>query len=221
MYKTKYDDGFHAYLVEDATFVGNPPMPALMDLKNVQIPKDIIPFDKAKHAKNKRQYVHFYMHDNQFIGALTATKSYVNLLKQFDGVITPDCTMLINQFDYLQQTNTYFNRAVGFYLQKQGIPVIPNIRWSDESSFKYCFTGVPKDSIVSISTHGCIHRKDLREMFKIGLDAMLNELTPTDVLVHGRMPDDIFEKYSNQVNFHRYASQFERAHQKDGNAYGN
>ena len=215
MYKTKYDDGFHSYLVENAQFVGDPPMPALMDLKNAQVPKDIIPFDKAKHTDNKRQYVHFYMHDNQFIGAVTATKKYLDLLKQFDGVITPDCSMLIGQLDYLQQTNTYFSRAVGFYLQQNGIPVIPNVRWSDQSSFAYCFSGIPKNSIISISTHGCIHNPEQREMFKIGLEEMLNVINPPDVLVHGCMPEEIFGPFINQTNFHRYASQIERIHQKE------
>lgn len=50
-----------------------------------------------------------------------------------------DCSLLIGQSKCLQQTNTYFNRAVGYFFQKNGIPVIPNIRWSDESSFEYCF----------------------------------------------------------------------------------
>ena len=95
------------------------------------------------------------------------------MLKLYDGAITPDCTLMIGQAPCLQQANTYMNRAVGFYLQKNGIPVIPNIRWSDESRFDYCFLGVPNGSIVSVSTHGCITSKEERRMFKIGLCAML------------------------------------------------
>ena len=102
------------------------------------------------------------------------------------------------------------------YLQKNGIPIIPNIRWSDESSFEYCFLGVPKHSIVSVSTHGCITSRAERKMFKIGLNAMLDELAPHTVLVHGYMPDDIFGEYLQNVEFHRYASQFERTHRKVG-----
>lgn len=214
MRKTKYDDGFHSYLVEGATVVGEPGIPMLMDLRNVQIPKDIIPFEKAKHAKNKRQYVHFYMHDKYFADVLISTTKYLNLLKQFDGVITPDCSLLIGQSPCLQQTNTYLNRAVGFYLQKNGIPVIPNIRWSDESSFEYCFLGIPKNSIVSVSTHGCIHSNEQKDMFKKGLWAMIDELHPTDVLIHGYMPESVFGEFSSVANFHRYKSWFERTHEK-------
>lgn len=216
MRKTIFDDGFQSYLTEGATFVGNPGIPMLMDLNNTQIPRDMIPFSKAKKCNDKRKYIHFYMHDVEFSRVLTATNKYINLLKLYDGAITPDCTMMIGQSRCLQQANTYMNRAVGFYLQKNGIPVIPNVRWSDESSFEYCFLGIHKGTMVSISTHGCIKSKKQRSMFKIGLEAMLENIQPKVVLVHGYMPDDIFAEYVSQIEFHRYASQFERTHQKVG-----
>ncbi len=196
--------------------VGDPGIPALMDLHNTQIPKGMLPFQKIGRCKDHRQYVHFYMHDREFSRVLTATKRYLNVLKLFDGVITPDCSMLIGQAPCLQQTNTYFNRAVGFYLQKNGIPVIPNIRWSDESSFSYCFLGVPKRTIVCVSTHGCIRSAEQRRMFRHGIGAMLEALQPTAVLVHGYMPEDIFGEYLKHIQFVRYPSQFELAHPKEG-----
>lgn len=60
-----------------------------MNLKNTQIPKCLIPFEKAKKTSDKRQYVHFYMHDKFFADVLTSTTKYVDLLKEFDGVISP------------------------------------------------------------------------------------------------------------------------------------
>lgn len=221
MKKTKYDDGFHSYLVEGASIVGKPGIPMLLDLKNAQVPKDMIPFEKAKHQTDKRKYVHFYMHDKGFSDVLTSTKKYIELLKEYDGVISPDCSLLIGQSECLQQTNTYFNRAVGYYLQKNGIPVIPNIRWSDESSFEYCFLGVPKHSIVSVSTHGCIKSNEQKRLFKAGLEEMIKVLEPTDVLVHGHMPDKVFGEFMTKVKFHRYKSQFERTHEKEGAWVGN
>lgn len=216
--KTVFDDGFQSYLTEGASVVGDAGIPVLMNLSNAQVPKDIVPFSKAKRCDNKRQYIHFYEHDKQFSAVLTGTTRYLELLKQFDGVITPDCTMAIGQSKCLQQANTYMNRAVGYFLQKNGIPVIPNIRWSDESSFEYCFLGVPKNSIVSVSTHGCITSRDERKMFKTGLEAMMNALEPKTVLVHGYMPDDIFGDFNQYAEFYRYASQFERTHPKKAGA---
>ncbi len=214
--KTIFDDGFYPHLTEGATLVGKPGIPMLMDLKNTQIPKDMIPFGKSTSCKNKRQYIHFYSHDKVFSRVLTSTSKYLELFKMYDGVITPDCSILINQAPCLQQTNVYMSRAVGFYLQKQGISVIPNIRWGDESTYDFCFLGVPQNSIVCISTHGCLNDKRLRQIFKEGIPVMLDILSPKTVLVHGFMPDDVFSEYLNRTTFIRYPSEFERTHQKGG-----
>ena len=118
------------------------------------------------------------MHDKEFSHVLTATNRYLTLLREFDGVISPDCSMAVGQAKCLQQANTYMNRAVGFYLQQHGVPVIPNIRWSDEESFEYCFLGVPKDTIVAISTHGCLKTKDDYEM--ISMASLIEDMTVDD-----------------------------------------
>ena len=216
MRKTILDDGFHSYLTEGAEFVGEAGIPMMLDLKNTQLPKGLIPFEKINSKKfDKRRYVHFYMHDKYFSKVLTATNKYVDILKQFDGVITPDCTMLIGQSKCLLETNTYFNRAVGLYLQKQGIPVIPNIRWSDERSYDFCFLGVPKNNIVAVSTHGCIRSKEQKRIFKAGLEEMLKRLEPSTVIVHGYMPEEVFGEFHKQVPFYRYPSLFEQTHIKE------
>ena len=214
--KTIFDDGFQAYLTEGATLIGDAGIPVLMRTDNVQIPKGLVPFSKVNTCNNKRQYVHFYQHDKEFSRVLTATTRYLDILKQYDGVISPDCSMQIGQSKCLQQANTYMNRAVAFFLQKNGIPVIPNIRWSDESSFDYCFLGVPRGYIVAISTHGCIREKWQRDVFKLGLEAMLFEIDPSAVIVHGFMPDDIFGDFKDRYHFYRFPSEFEKTHMKEG-----
>ena len=137
----------------------------------------------------------------------------------FDGVISPDPTILIGQSRCLQETNTYFNRAIGFFLQKNGIPVIPNVRWGDESTFDFAFLGIPKHQIVSISSHGCVMgdistKNKVRECFCKGLPIMLNELEPEKVIVYGTMPDNVFGPYLSKVHFVRFASEIENYHAK-------
>lgn len=206
MIKTKIDDGFWSYLTKGARIVGEAGIPMLMNTNNVQVPKGLIPYDKAKKCIYRERYIHFYIFDKYFNSILTATKRNLNLLKSYAGVITPDFSILINQSKCLQETNTYFNRAVGFYLQKQGIPVIPNVRWGDKSTYDFCFLGIPKNSIVAISTHGCIRNKELREIFKKGLYRMLKTIEPIDVVVYGSKAEDIFDKYTKYTKFHFYPS---------------
>ena len=94
--------------------------------------------------------------------------------------------------------------------------MIPNIRWGDESTYSFCFLGVSEGGIVSVSTHGCMKSKRDEESFRNGLAEMLNRLAPSDVLVHGKMPAQVFGDFERRTNFHRYASWFERTHEKEG-----
>ncbi len=69
---------------------------------------------------------------------------------------------------------------------------------------KFAFLGVPKNSIVSIGTYGCIRSKVNKQYFIEGLSAMLDELSPEIVLVYGGMPKVIFEQFINRTNFINY-----------------
>ncbi len=208
--KNRFDDGFQAYLTEKANFVGEIKMPEIVDMGNTNIPKELISFDKLRTSKNKRGYIHFYIHDKVFASFIANVSAYLKFLSEYDGVITPDCTLAIGQLDYLQMTNTYFNRAVGVYLQQHGIPVIPTVRWSDEDSFRYCFNGLPKHSILAVSTHGCIKSNEQKRIFRVGLLKMIELLEPTDVIVHGYMPKSVFGGLEKLTRFHNYPNNFEK-----------
>lgn len=77
------------------------------------------------------------------------------------------------------------------------------------------FLGIPKYSIVSVSTHGCIRSNSQKEMFKLGLMRMLSQLEPRSVIVHGYMPDSVFSDFVNDTMFYRFPSEFESTHKKD------
>lgn len=207
--KNRFDDGFQANLTKKASFSGEPKMPEIVKMGNEGIPKALIPFAEIRSSKDKRGYLHFYVHDKLFQDFIADVESYLPLLSQYDGVITPDCSLAIGQLDYLQMTNTYFNRSVGVFLQQNGIPVIPTVRWSDESSFRYCFNGLPEHSILAVSTHGCIKSREQKAMFRKGLVKMIELLSPTDVIVYGYMPEDVFGGLEGLTRFHRYPNHFE------------
>ena len=223
--KTMFDDGYQEHLVEGAEFYGEEGIPGLLDLDNTEVPASLIAFPKARTANNKSGYVHFYVHDICFRQIFSATDKYIDVLKQFHGVITPDPTIVIGKSKCLHATSVYMSRAVGYYLQKQGIPVIPNVRWGDETSYSFAFLGIPKHSIVCVSTHGVL-RKDssngniVRECFIKGLPVMLEKLEPRIVLVYGRMPDEIFGPYLDNYKFVRYPSDFEMSRKKGENCNG-
>ena len=206
MSKTIIDDGYSSYLVEGATFIGKYQIPSLPKHDEILIPKDMIPFDKRNVVKEKDLAIDFYMHDVTFRQILTSTSKYLDELSRFAAVISPDCSLYRDMPLCLQITNTYMNRAVGFYLQKHGVYVIPNVRWGDKRSFEFCFQGLPTNDIVCISTHGCIKGEENKYYFKLGLEEMLIVLKPQVVLVHGSVPDEVFSDFLSETKFVHYES---------------
>ncbi len=211
MLNNKIDDGFNAELVSGAFFDGTFEIPHLKKPDKIVIPSALIPFSQRKRSENYNEFVHFYEHDKNFATVLTAAKEHIHSFKNFQGVISPDCSLYRDMPLVLQIANTYMNRAIGYYLQSQGIYVIPNIRWGDERSYttielpeKFAFLGVDKHSIVSIGTYACIKNQENKRYFAEGLEAMLDELEPEVVLVYGGMPDCIFGKFVNRTNFVNY-----------------
>ena len=58
-----------------------------------------------------------------------------------------------------------------------------------------------------------IGRED-RHHFRVGVEAMVAVLQPSSVIVHGPMPDRIFDGLTSQVQFVRFPSDIETGHRK-------
>ena len=67
--------------------------------------------------------------------------------------------------------------------------MIPNVRWGDEESFKFCFLGIPKKSTVAVSTVGVSTDASWNDkddsLFRDGYNEMLNRLDPTTIIFYG------------------------------------
>lgn len=187
------NDVFKAWLVRGAEFVGKYELPKLKP--GHKSPEKAIPFDKALQTRDKNQWVHFFIDDQRFERVWNNPKAYLGLLKSFDGIISTDFSLYLDMPLAMQIWNTYRNRALAFWLQQNGADVIPNVQWGDERSYEFCFDGIPKNSIVAISTHGCIQGKTERFYFKQGLEEMVKRLAPSTIINYSYAPDDIFLPY--------------------------
>ncbi len=206
--KNLIDDGFRADLAKNGIFDGSLEIIRIKRPMQLIIPEDTIPFSLMHRSERHSEFVVFYEYDLRFAEVLTSTEQFLEDLKMFPGVISPDCSVYRDMPLCLQIANTYMNRLIGHYLQEQGLYVIPNIRWGDERSYttavlpeKFAFLGVEKHSIVSVGTYGCIRSRTNRDYFKAGLDAMLEELEPEVVIVYGSMPDSLFGEYRDVTTF--------------------
>lgn len=77
-------------------------------------------------------------------------------------------------------------RAFGYWLGKNGIAVINNVRWGTLESWWYCFDGLPKDSIITIGTvGGTPHKTDDRLRFENGLKELVKRNSPHTIITYG------------------------------------
>lgn len=215
------DEGLRLSLVETAFFDGDLEIPHIEAPSKIVLPHSLIPFSQRERSKEYTDFVCFYENDVKFRTVLTNTEEYVEDFKRFQGIVSPDCSLYIDAPLAVQITNLYLNRAIGYYFSKQGIYVIPNIRWGDERTYttdvfrdKIAFLGVDKHSIVSVGTYGQIRAKESKRYFREGLIEMLNELEPEYVLVYGPMPKLIFDGLYDRTNFIQYPDWITRVKSK-------
>lgn len=211
-------DIFNAFMVSGGSFVSGNEIP-YCPTTLAEIPKKIIMYDEAKLSTDYEAVVGFYKDDYKFDGIYRGiwnnSKDSLKILSKFAGVVTPDFSTNPD-FPYpIKLYNTYRMRAFGFWLVKNGLKVVNNVRAGGPDTWDYCFDGVPKNSIVAISTVGCILRNEDRARFKLGLDKMVEVLTPHTILVYGSEPDDIFYKHKRAgTKIVSYKSQISQAMQR-------
>lgn len=152
-----------------------------------EIPNNFIPFNFALSYKGDCQKlgVHFYIDDYQFERVWSAPERYIELLKRFGAVITPDYSLCFDMPQALQIWNVYRQRMLGNYWQRNGIKIIPSFNFSDSRSYQYCFDGIRKSSIVSVGNRGIIRNALYTKRWKRSMAEAVRRLTPTKILIYG------------------------------------
>jgi len=191
--RTGCKDVFHAFLVKNARYEGNLEIPCIEPEQT--IPHKLIPFSKAIGKGDYNAWVHFYEDDVKFERLWNQPNRYLPIIKKYKGVISPDFSVYRDMPLVMQQWNIYRSRAIGHWLQENGIHVIPNIRFGDERTFELSCIGLKEHGIISVGSHGCIKISNEREYFKNGLEYAVKRLKPATIIVYGSAPDDIFSHY--------------------------
>ena len=138
---------------------------------------------KEKHPENIG--VHFFLHDYQFERVWKYPDRYVDVLKRFAFVLSPDFSPYADMPNALQIYNTYRNRWCGKYWQEHGIKVIPTFNMGNTDLFKMFCAGIPRHSTIAISTMG-EGRWGNFEKIRAFWDTIMWQLKPETVLLYGK-----------------------------------
>ena len=129
-------------------------IPILKPVKRLPKIKEWIGFNYVLSDDNPEgKAVHFFIDDYQFERLWNNPDKYIDKLKQYVCVATPDFSPYGDMPHVLQIYNHYRKHWIGAYMQENGIKVIPTIRCStDPRSMDWYLDGEPKGGIVLISS---------------------------------------------------------------------
>ena len=153
-------------------------------------PVDWIRFDKALNSRRDDIGVHFYMDDYIFERIWNDADRYVDALSRFKAVIAPDFSVFRDWPIVAQMWNHYRKHYIAARLQDRGVTVYPNIRWSTEASYDWCFDGEPSQSIVAVSSVGTQKEPEAKRLFTLGYREMMKRLEPTGIIFFGPVPEE-------------------------------
>ena len=193
-------DVFNFSITKNLETVGKFDMPKVQAFSLGELKCEFLiatPFNFAlSETQPESKICHFYLDDYQFERVWREPDTYIPILKKFNAVIGADFSMFSNLPKAQQIYNCWRNKVLMAYWQKQGIKVISNIQWSDETSFEYCFDGIAPGGVVSISSTGC-HGKESKQNFLKGFEAMDKALHPEEILLIGVLLEEL--KQDNRI----------------------
>ncbi|MCR5148221.1 MAG: DUF4417 domain-containing protein [Eubacterium sp.] len=149
-------DLWNAFMVKGATFSIHD-IPHCPTYLPKGLPSELISYEKAKQIYSKElkkgncnfhinAFVHFCIDDQKFDGNRTGIWNSpfkaIDIIRHFDGIITPDFSTYADFPLYIKGYNTYRMRAFGYWCYCQGIPTINNVRWGTSETWEYCFDGI-------------------------------------------------------------------------------
>ena len=185
-----------AYLnCEKRIFSGTGPFDfPVMDPVEVDVTDtEVIGFNYAigcRHPEDK--ICHFYVDDYQFERVWNDPDRYIPILGRFKAVMAPDFSMYTDFPKAVQIFNHYRKMWCAAYWQEHGINVIPTICWSTPDSFEWCFDGIPRHSLICVSTVGGFgNHEDNKAAWLEGYERCLEVLDPSEVLLFGKQYPEV------------------------------
>ncbi len=178
------------------------------------------PFNYLKSTPDRENYwFHCFTADEHFHRLYSHFEEYLPLLRQVKGLISADFSLFRNFPERVLIDNCRANRLVDYALQQAGIPMIPTAGFAGESSWEWCSDGLPLYSTVAITTN-CLGRdKEAHRLFVGGVNAMIAKIQPTAIVVCGKVPAWLAERYPNIqiVHIPNYSQQW---HEREKNKKG-
>lgn len=180
-----FKDVLQHSLCTELSFTGEHQMPRVNSYLG-ELPKELIAFNRARALKKDAGAgIHFYIRDTFFECLWKCPSRYLELFKRFHCVVSTDFSVYADMTMPEVIWNSFRNKLLAAWLQKNGVPVIPNVSWAREWSFNFCFEGFPKHSVIAINSTGIRSDKYSKDLWIKGYEKVLEILEPKQIVRYG------------------------------------
>lgn len=169
--------------------------PVIQKTASIELPNGFVGFGE-RTKDYSTQGCHFFLDDYRIQRVWNNPLKYVETLRKFAFVLSPDFSLYVDYPKALSIYNKYRKNWCARFWQENGIQVIPTIRWMYEDSYDWCFDGDPVHSVVAVSSLGICNDPKMIDMFLNGYNRMIEVLKPTQILWFGKFlldkqPDNV------------------------------
>ena len=127
--------------------------------------------------------LHFFVDDYQFERVWNHPHWYVNEFKTRHPLLFGvDFSIFHDTPKVMQLWQTYRTRHLCRWYQEQGVAMIPTVSWGSPDGFDFVFRGIPKGSVIALSTIG---RKSAGEGWDEGYKSAIDAIDPELVFIVG------------------------------------
>lgn len=167
--------------------------PVLDQITRLHMPSDTVVFEKIPQQVRKADAdmcVNFYQNDTCFERVWSRASDYIGVFKRYSCIIEPDFSLDTKMPRSMIQWNRYRNNALAYYYSRQGITVIPSLQVLTPDLVELCASGIPKHSILAVSTTSHVNTIKSRRQFCEVLSMQLEILKPEALMMFGYIPKE-------------------------------
>lgn len=184
-------DVFNAERLKGAEFTGIYQFPMLKGIKIDHIPETAIGLDKVNRKTAGDILFHHYVEDFRYGRIYERADKYLDLYRRVSLVAGLDHSVYRDTPLAEQIHSLYLNRASDYWLQREGVRLVPNVSCGDEATYKFCCDGLEHGTSIAMSSYGNKHRELDLTYFIEGFRVIAQKLSPYSVVFHGRIPKEV------------------------------
>lgn len=170
--------------------------------ESLAVPKCLHAMNFKKLSRKRPTLQHFFMDDHFFETVWNTPKTGIKIATRpyLWATTTPDFSMYTDWHFIPNLWNLYRTRLVGRIWQDYGAVVIPTVNWTVQSSYEYCFLGIPQNQIVALLiSNKQKQRPEVRKLFLDGYYAMIENLNPRHIIFFGKPWKEIVDSINKTI----------------------